>query len=160
MNVMRFNIVDPDGTVSFVVPCHALKVLTAACARNPTTLAELLDYTEQYDASLKPLVRSGLAVFDEHNTRENPSTIRSVLATRKSEDTPPFRIIDATTREASLLPVKTGLVIFNLVARRIIQVQNAYANIEREDRGRIRENGTPTRRLYYYRLPSEWQLVP
>lgn len=157
---MRFNIIDSSGTVSFVGPCHALKVITASCAKNPATLSELLDYAQRYDRQLKEFLLDGLAVFDEHNTEGRPEAIRTALASNTPEKTPPFRIIDATTRETSLEPVKAGLVIFNLPARRIIQVQNEYADVERQDRGRIRENGQPTRRLYHYKLPAEWRLVP
>ena len=160
MNVMRFNVVDPSGTVSFVAPCHTLKVLTAACARNPQTLSELLDYAEPYDPQLKGMVRNGLLVFDEHNTPSESSAIQSALASTPADSWPPFRIIDGNTREASLTPTRAGLVIFNLCARRIIQVQNAYANLERRDRGRIRANGLPTSKLYHYSLPDEWRLVP
>ncbi len=157
---MRFNVIDASGTVSFVAPCHALKVITAACAKNPSTFEQLLDYTERYDPQLKQFVLSGLAVFDEHNTETSSEAIRAALATSRPESTPPFRIIDGSTREASLEPIKAGLVIFNLAAKRIIQVQNHYANVERQDRGRVRENGEPTKRLYRYKLPDDWTLVP
>jgi hypothetical protein len=59
-----------------------------------------------------------------------------------------------------LEPVRYGLVVFNLIARRIVQVQNSYANLERSDRGRIRVEGKPVRRLYQYSLPEEWSIVP
>jgi hypothetical protein len=159
MNVMRFNLIDPEGTVSFVAPCHALKVLTAACARDPRDLDSLLEYTEPFDPALKPFVRNGLAVFDEHNTRENLAAIREALEHEKPRAAP-FRVLDARTREASLTPVHAGLVIFNLPAKRIVQVQNAYAEVERQDRGRVRAGGSPTERLYHYRLPEDWSLVP
>lgn len=160
MDVMRFNIIDAGGTVSFVAPCHTLKVLAAACAENPSTLDELLERSEPYDPQLRMFVLDGLAVFDEHNTGENPEAIRSALQFVAPEKAPPFRVIDSVTREASLTPVCSGLVIYNLPAKRIIQVQNSYANVERQDRGRIRENGRPTRKLYRYRLPEEWRLLP
>jgi hypothetical protein len=160
MDSMRFNVIDPGGTVSFVAPCHTLKVLAAACSKNPSTLAELLERSEAYDPQLRRFVLDGLAVFDEHNTADNADAIRSALLATAPEKSPPFRVIDAVTREASLHPVRAGLVIYNLQAKRIIQVQNSYANVEREDRGRIRENGHPTRRLYRYALPQEWRLLP
>jgi hypothetical protein len=59
-----------------------------------------------------------------------------------------------------LQPVKVGLIIFNLRAKRIVQVQNSYGVLHRSDRGRYFENGQPTDRLYFYRLPSDWSLVP
>jgi hypothetical protein len=157
---MRFNIIDPAGTVSFVGPCHALKILTAACSRNPETLGDLLAHAERYDRQLSRFVLDGLAVFDEHNTPDNAESIRAALVAVPPAESRPFRVLDATTREASLDAVGAGLVIFNLPAKRIIQVQNSYASVERQDRGRIRENGEPTRKLYRYRLPEEWQLLP
>lgn len=157
---MRYNVIDPAGTVSFVAPCHALKVLTAACAKNPATLGELLAHTIPYDALLQDYVLDGLSVFDEHNTPENADAIRAALREAPPEQTPAFRVIDPVTREASLAPVRAGLVLFNLPAKRIIQVQNSYASVERQDRGRIRENGKPTSKLYRYKLPEEWRLLP
>ena len=160
MDLMRFNVIDARGTVSFVAPCHTLKVLTAACAQNPATLEELLAYADPYDPQLGAYVLDGLAVFDEHNTAQNSDAIRSALLNVPSDKTPPFRVTDAVTREASLTPVRTGLVIYNLLAKRIIQVQNSYANVERQDRGRVRENGLPTNKLYRYKLPDDWRLLP
>lgn len=158
---MRFNVVDELGSVSFVAPCHALKMFTAACSKNPPSLDDLLELVGQYDPQLPQYVKSSLAVFDEHNTRENAEAIHTALSSLPPERSPAFRIIDAKTREASLLPVKAGLVIFNLSARRIIQVQNGYAEVKRQDRGRVRgEDGGPTDRLYYYRLPKDWALLP
>ncbi len=73
---------------------------------------------------------------------------------------PVLRVIDELTRQQSLEPVRIGLVIFNLPARRIIQVQNSQGVLQRSDRGRYFENGDPTDRLYFYRLPADWTLVP
>lgn len=73
---------------------------------------------------------------------------------------PVFRVVDDVTRNQSLEPVKIGLVIFNIPAKRIIQVQNSQALLRDSDRGRYFENGQPTDRLYFYRLPSDWTIVP
>lgn len=73
---------------------------------------------------------------------------------------PPFRVVDERTRHLSLKPVATGLILYNLKALRIIQIQNSYAEVQRADRGRVRQNGRPTRILYYYKLPEEWNIVP
>ena len=73
---------------------------------------------------------------------------------------PVLRVLDDETRRESLEPVSIGLVIFNLPAKRIIQVQNSYGVLKRSDRGRYFENGQPTERLYFYRLPSDWSLLP
>jgi hypothetical protein len=51
-------------------------------------------------------------------------------------------------------------VVFNLKERRIIQIQNNYANLERKDRGRIRVDGEPSQMLFQYELPTDWVLVP
>jgi hypothetical protein len=58
------------------------------------------------------------------------------------------------------MPGDLGLVLFNIPSKRIVQIENHYANLERSDRGRIRRNGQPTRALYRYALPDEWQIVP
>ena len=164
MFVMRFTIIDPDGTVSFVAPCNALKALVAACSKSPTRLEELLSATTRYDTDLKDYVLNSLSVFDEHNCAGQYTQIHSALQhadeQRAHHQIPAFRVVDEVTREASLRPVKAGLVLFNLKERRIIQVQNTYADVKRRDRGRIHEGGQPTNRLYYYNLPVDWQILP
>ena len=40
-----------------------------------------------------------------------------------------FRVLSDATREASLRPAHAGVIVFNLIARRIVQVQNAYVDI-------------------------------
>ena len=164
MYVMRFTVIDPQGTVSFVAPCNALKALTAACSKEPSSLEELLDATMPYDSELKEYVLNGLAIFDEHNSSGNLDNIHSALdwaGEQKSHHTvPAFRVVDELTRQASLESVQAGLVIFNIRDRRIVQVHNTYADVRREDRGRIHEGGEPTDRLYHYRLPMHWQIVP
>jgi hypothetical protein len=57
-------------------------------------------------------------------------------------------------------PARLGLVVMNLRDRRIIQIQNSYAELDRKGRGRIRANGRPTRTLYHYELPESWRIVP
>lgn len=150
---MRYTIIDPRGAVSLVGPCHALKMLVAACAKMPSTLSELLGHVRPLDAQFADFVASGLAVFDEHHLSESESDgagqARGV-----------FRVVDAASRQASLQPVKAGLVLFNLNERRIIQIQNTYAEIARRDRGRLRRDGRPVQTFYYYDLPAAWQIVP
>lgn len=160
MYVIRFTVNDPHGSLSFVGPCHAIKMLVASCSSHPRTTAQLLDLTRRYDAAFVDAVRSGLAVFDEFNTPENPAAVHRLLAEPSSAGLPPFRVFDEVTRRASLTPAGTGLILINLNARRIIQVQNSYADVQRSDRGRVRLNGRPTRTLYRYRLPDEWRIVP
>lgn len=160
VSIIRFTVVDGNGTTSFVGPCHAIKMLVAACSRHPRTTSQLLDLAYPYDEQFIGAVRSGLAVFDEHNTPENSAAFASMYEQVSTTELPPFRVLDDRTRRASLEPAGTGLILFNLDARRIIQVQNSYAEVLRSDRGRIRQNGKPTSMLYYYRLPREWRIVP
>lgn len=157
---MRLTLVDPAGSVSFVAPAHGAKVLTAACSRGPATIEELLQIARQFDAEMIDVVIEGLALFDRHNADGAYAAVHDMLASLQPRDMPPFRVVDEKTRAASLAPVSTGLVIFNLKAQRIVQVQNSYSSLLRRDRGRIRDSGHPTRHLYRYELPSEWSLVP
>jgi hypothetical protein len=160
VSVIRFTVVDQHGTTSFVGPAHAIKMLVAACSRNPTTTNELLEYTQPYDDQFVNEVRSGLAVFDEHNTPENLAAFQNWNATIPNEQLPPFRILDEETRRESLEPVETGLVLLNLKKQRIIQVQNSYEEVQRQNRGRIRRGGEPVPVLYRYKLPQTWQILP
>lgn len=158
--MMRFTVVDHMGTMSFVGPCHALKALAAACSRGPEDHRHLIGLLGDYDKLLQKELTAGLHVFDEHNTRTDTRAIHNVLDVCKPVTSPPFRVVDERTRNMSLEPVRYGLVVFNLNARRIVQIQNSYANLERSDRGRIRVNGKPVRRLYQYSLPDDWTIVP
>ncbi len=156
----RLNVIDPMGTVSFVSPAHGAKILTAACSKNPPTLAELFALARSYDTELIDTILDGLAYFDEHNGPENYQAIHETLTNGDAATLPPFRVVDDLTRRASMVPVDSGLVLYNLPAQRIVQVHNSYCNLLRRDRGRIRTSGRPTRHLYRYELPGEWQLVP
>ena len=162
MYVMRYTVIDLAGSVSFIGPCSWLKALTAGCVSSPATLDGLLQEASHYDQELRATVLNGLRVFDEHNVADDYRAIHATLEAQQAtpEAMPPFRVGDGPTREASLTPVKAGLVLFNLPQRRIVQVQNTYANVEREDRGRIRKAGRPTGRYYQYQLPAEWAIVP
>ena len=157
---IRLTMIDPVGAVSFIGPAHGAKVLTAACSKGPATLDELLQTARPFDAEMVDGVLDGLALFDEHNDSGNYAAIHDLLATLHPRDTPPFRVVDDVTRAASLAPVASGLILFNLTAQRIVQVQNSYCGLLRRDRGRIRASGRPTRHLYRYELPSEWSIVP
>lgn len=164
MFVMRFTVIDQAGTVSFVAPCNVLKALVAACSKYPTTVTELLEASVRYDNDLCGRVLNNLAMFDEHNFDGNYEQIHSVIDYAGEQHTeqniPAFRVVDEKTREASLQPVMSGLVLFNLKERRIVQVQNTYDNVRRQDKGRIHKDGEPTPQLYHYKLPSDWQIVP
>lgn len=160
MNLMRYTIVDNEGAVSFVDHCDVLNALVAACAQNPQTLVQVLEVAEGYYRSLKEYVLCGLAVFDEHNVHGHYETVHSALSHLRPEETPVFRVVDEITREASLQPVKAGIIIFNLPSKRIVQVMNSYADIQREGRGRVHDGSQPTGRVFRYRLPQDWALVP
>ncbi|HEY8477533.1 MAG TPA: hypothetical protein VIN09_11770 [Chloroflexota bacterium] len=160
MDLMRFTIIDDRGTVSFVAPCAMLEVLVASCSRRPRTLHELLDFAADYAPQLREHVLSGLAVFDEHNTTENYQAIHAALDFCKPHEVPVFRVVDDRTRQASLTPVRAGVVVFNLRGKRIIQIHNTYAEIRRRGRVRIMDGSRPTNRVVGYELPQDWALVP
>lgn len=157
---MRFTIVDSSGTVSFVGPCEAMQPLVAACAENPETLEDLLAIVDRYFPQLRDEVLSGLAVFDEHNSNRVFDDIHAALDLLKPYELPTFRVVDKRTSSASLQPVKAGLIIFNLPARRIIQVQNSYVEIQRSGRLITHPTAASTSRMLHYELPKEWSLVP
>jgi hypothetical protein len=93
-------------------------------------------------------------------TYEELAKIQREIAAKAAAYHPVFRVSDNQTRQKSQEPVGVGLVIFNLTAKRIIQVQNSFGQLQRSDRGRYHENGYPTERLYFYRLPNDWSIVP
>jgi hypothetical protein len=154
---IRLTIIDDTGAVSFVGPAHGAKVLTAACSARPANVAALLAAARPYDAHMVDQVLDGLAIFDEHNGPERYQAIHTALTRGHHE---PFRVVDSITRTVSLEPVETGVILFNLTAQRIVQVQNSYSVLLRRDRGRIRAAGKPTRQLYRYELPQDWSIVP
>lgn len=157
---MRFTVVDDAGTVSFVGPGHAMKMLAAGCARGAADFWALLDALGRYDEEFARAVADGVRVFDEHNTPDDHAEVARRLATSEPSERSPFRVLDEVTRLRSLEPTGAGVVVYNLAARRIVQVQNSYAELERRGRGRIREGGRPGRRLYHYALPDAWTILP
>jgi len=160
MDVIRCTIVDSTGAVSFVTHGDSLPALVAACASNPKTTEEFLDLAEPFYKGLKDYVFSGLAVFDEHNLEGHYQIIHKSLTTLSRHKQPVFRVVDELTQEASLRPVKAGAVIFNLQAKRIIQIVNGYREIRRSGSGRVFDGTNHTDTVYRYRLPEEWALVP
>jgi len=159
-NVFRFNVVDESGSVSFVGPAHGLKVLAAACAKGPETVAALLEAARRYDPEWADAIKLGLMVFDEHNIDGLSPAYEPVVTEEVDVDHRAFRIVDAITRARSMRPARLGLVVVNLREHRIIQIQNSYADLHRKGRGRIRERGVPTRTMFHYELPEEWSIVP
>lgn len=157
---MRFTVIDPRGRVSFVAACGTLEALVAACAAQPRTLEQLLRAAEPFVGELAERVLSGLAVFDEHNSPNNYRWIHAALEYLPAHDAPVFRVVDPRTEELSLTPVRAGVVVFNLVAKRIVQIQNTYAEIRPRGRVRLMKNNRPTDRWQRYQLPEDWSLVP
>lgn len=160
MNIMRYTVIDGQGTVSFVAPCEALLPLVAGCARDPVTLQELLAFADEYATGTRERVLCGLAVFDEHNGPDSCRAIHGALDYYRPHELPVFRVVDDRTREVSLRPVHAGAVVFNLLARRIIQIQNSFAEITRRGRSRVENPASPDRRVVKYELPPYWSLVP
>lgn len=160
MNVLRCTIIDRSGGISFLTHGDALPALVAACGENPQTVEELLAQVELYYHSLYDYVQAGLAVFDEHNSSGHYQVIHQALTRVARHKQPVFRVVDDLTREASLRPVKAGAVIFNLKAKRIVQLVNSYKEIRRSGKGRIFDGSRHTETVYRYRLPEEWALVP
>lgn len=160
MNTMRFTVIDERGTVSFVAPCDVLVPLVAGCARDPTTMEELLALADDYSSGLMERILCSLAVFDEQNSQDNLLSIHKGLEVCRPHELPAFRVLDDRTREASLTPVHAGVVVFNLRAKRIVQIQNSFAEIQRKARARASKPTNPDRRIIKYELPSYWSLVP
>ncbi|MFN8632505.1 MAG: hypothetical protein U0893_01535 [Chloroflexota bacterium] len=157
---MRFTVVDAQSTVSFIGPDRALHALVAACASGADTLADLLERAAPLVREVRDRVLSGLAVFDEHNSRENVRWIHAAFDSCRPEEVPVFRVLDDRTREVSLSPVWAGAVVFNLKSKRIVQIQNTYSDIKRKGRLRVLEGATPGNRIQRYELGPEWTVVP
>lgn len=160
MNLLRITVVDPNGSISFVADAEALPALVAACSRNPTTAPDLLLHADANFGGLRDRVLNGLAIFDERNAAGNYDAIHQAFAFCAPHELPPFRVVDAATREQSLRPVKAGVVLFNLIEKRIVQIQNTYREITRSGRAPIFDGETHTGRMFTYRLPREWAIVP
>jgi len=160
VNQFRFNVVDPHGVSSFIGPAHALKIITAACSRGATDLHQVLEMAIDYDREWALDVKRGIRIFDEHNVDTLCEAFQEVGQEGSALQHHPFRVLDTETRRRSMVPARLGLVVFNLKAQRIIQIQNSYATLERHDRGRIRREGRPTTQIYTYKLPDAWSIVP
>lgn len=160
MSLMRYTIVNDRGGVSFVGDEFMLPALVAACAADPTTYEGLLDAAHEYDRRPRDQVRNALSVFDEHNLPGSYGAIHRALAEAPPIYAPAFRIVDEITRQASLQPVKAGLIIFNLKERRIVQVQNTTGEVERSGTARHHNGQRWTARVHSYQLPDSWSIVP
>lgn len=157
---MRLTVIDTAGTASFVAHSSAALALTAACASNPTTLDALLTESQRFDRGLRAMVLRGLSIFDEHNLPDQLDAIHRQIAELPPRDIPPFRVFDAITREASLRPVRAGVVLFNLPARRIVQIENTYEPLSRAGEVNFHNGKFLSIRLLPYELPPTWSIVP
>jgi len=160
VDVMRLTVVDRRGSVSFVAHTSAAVALTAACAQGPESLDELLRAVKTYDRGLRELVLNGLAVFDEHNLPDQLAAIHEQLRTLPGRATPVFRVLDEVTREASLQPVRAGVVLFNLPAKRIVQIANTDERLGRSGTVNYHNGAFLSVRAFDYELPPEWSIVP
>jgi len=160
LDAIRLTIVDPQGTVSLVAHSSAAAALTGACASDPSTLDDLLDASRAFDRNLRDTVVNGLAVFDEHNLPDNLSDIHQQLAALDPRRTPVFRVLDAVTREASLRPVRSGVVLFNLPDKRIVQIDNTYEPLAPSGELHYHNGRFLSRKVVAYRLPATWSIVP
>jgi hypothetical protein len=102
----------------------------------------------------------GLAVFDEHNIEGDYGAIRETLAEVREGHEPVIRVKDEVTRQRSLEPTKTGLIIFNLKDRRIVEVLNHFYSVERSGEVHLHNGRQYSRRTVTYRLPDSWSIVP
>lgn len=151
----RITIIDEFETVSFAAPVYLSKMVAAACSRSARTLRELLTELGAFDPEWSARL---LARIDADNNTD--------LATEHGpvedagDDWRLVRVVDDESRQESLLAVEGGLVLFNLTAKRIIQVSVASNPISREGRGRLRRNGRSVSVYYSYALPADWSIVP
>lgn len=160
MNILRCTLIDKTGGISFVADAEALPALLRACQQEPATSEDLLRLAEPYYHGLQERVLNGLAVFDERNTPGHYEAIHQAFEFCAPHEQPPFRVVNDETREASLRPVKAGAILFNLVRKRIVQIQNSYREITRVGRGRVYDGETLTPSVFRYQLPREWEIVP
>ncbi len=160
MDVMRYTVVDDRGAVSFVAPCEVCTAMVAACSEDPKDLQDLLDKADFYYRNLKEYVLNGLAIFDERNMDGEYEAIHRELSENLSQRHPVFRVVDEMTRETSLRPVTAGAIIFNLRAKRIVQLDNRFKDIARNGKVTVFDGFARTNLTYNYQLPKSWKLVP
>lgn len=157
---MRFTVVDRSGTTSFAGPGHCLKALVAGCSHGPDSLNELLGRVRRYDERFVQNVLNSLAIFDEQVVSDDSASIDRWIDRHEDEPDATFRVYNQRLRNLSLDAGRLGIVLFNLPEHRIVQIQNAYGELLRKDRGRIWIEGRPVNRYYHYSLPDNWSLLP
>lgn len=130
-------------------------MVAAACGADHRSLESLLTYLEALDDVWATEIAFGLRQFDAHHTLTERG---DVVCDRAWHE--PFRVVDAETRAQSMRISSLGLFVVNLRERRIVQVDNRATDLTKTGKGRVRRNGKPTRMLFRYDLPPEWDLVP
>lgn len=155
MGKYRFNVIDEQGTASFLGPRHGSKMVAAACGANHRSLDSMLTYLEALDEVWASEIARGLREFDARRAEGKPDEKGP-----EHDWHEPFRVIDAETRAQSMRISSLGLFVVNLRERRIVQVDNRSTELEKAGKGRVRRNGRPTRMLFRYALSPEWDLVP
>lgn len=156
----RVNLIDERGTISLLSPSHGPKMLTAVAGMGLESSRAMLESVAAMDSDWIRQVQSQLALFSEFNVDSLDEGWREMIEEEDSMVHPAFRVIEGVTRSRSLLPGGLGLIVFNLKQRRIIQVQNAWDELERTGEGRYRIDGNIDDRMYSYSLPETWSLVP
>jgi hypothetical protein len=156
-DVFRLNVIDERESVSFLGPAHAVKAVAAACSHGARSWQDVVRKSRHYDPDWAEAVFRGLLIFEEYHEPVDEPDAGSAKSINPAD---PFRIWDQPTRRHSMEPGRLGLVIFNLKEQRIIQVQNSYSDLERQGRSRVRSKGRPTAKIYHYRLPEDWAIVP
>ncbi len=158
VDIMRFTVVDDRETVSFIAPGRALKMCAAGCSRHAKDCRDLIHKIADYDALLARRLMNGLT--SDHEELPGVADDMRGPANVGAPEPQVFRVMTAEQRRKSTEPVDAGLVLFNLPAKRIVQVQNSYADLQRQDKGRLWRDGRPVRAFYSYELPADWTIVP
>ena len=96
------------------------------------------------------------AIYDPRYDVRTPALIAALDPRR----TPVFRVLDAVTREASLRPVRSGVVLFNLPDTRIVQIENTYEPLAPSGELHYHNGRFLSRKVVGYRLPASWSIVP
>ena len=158
--LLRFTVIDNEGTISFGGPGHLAKMMAAACAHSPASIDQVLATLATLDPSMTDSIKHGLARFDEFVVRDDATSIEQWIAQNDPLSGTAFRLIDSRLREATLTPLPLGVIMINLPDKRIVQIENRYGPILRKDRGRMRRDGEPISQVYTYELSSDWSLLP
>ena len=160
MSLMRITIIHETGTVSFGAEPHVAKMILHAAAKNVRTIEQVIEVLPSLDPDAAASLRAGIARFDEFVVPGDSASIQAWVTAHAPDNPEPFRLLDPAMREATLTPLGYGIVVFNLIDKRVVQIENSYAPLRRKDRGRMRRDGRPIAQIYRYELPEEWAMLP